>query len=956
MTSFNNETNGHISIDSGLTLSPLDSTPASVNSEPTMTSTAFDSISGTTAALGPFATYEDWNTQVQNSLNKNGLVYIPFTSKIAHFKGQRAINQAFLLKLTNALLNNIANDIDESWLNPIFIIGGSLLADERLRQLGKQNQKEVLNWGIDGMLDEPLICADGQHRHLAGIKANKKGWYARIINRDLWQYGIEHSFLIPWSVLLNGVAEVYAPSSKPDKLLSILCHAYSLHCIYFLDSYKVDKTAQATQLGHSIAVSLDNHKMASEKLLLVFASFILDPIYRTPKQFSITRHALVLHKLVDFLSENPWAREGVLPIIFQTFAKNGYYFPMMILAHASDQFREFRKAKVGLVNTITNGKTKKFMKSTVVSIDTWFEDMPVNCYWLDQTSREEALERLITLTTPSDNCEYQYLENYGRINTYFQPGSLLWRSFLRGGLGNLMSNVHKCSYILAYLLTPNFAELHNEGRTLPKVQLEATGKISFFHLLWSQTAEGFLRIAIAREHGQFPNYEGTADLEIYHSSLNKPEYTERLNQIYLYFSRYSSKLVEDATLNILGLPNQYLKNPSNFHFRDTTVYLNSNTLSQFPEEESTWRSYTKNLATNSLVWYHLLLLLKFDLGKPLTCNPAMIIPLTPPTFSSETPHSQEASSSSHHLDDDDDDEFIEDDQSKKRKRANTDQGQNKKINKGKGKMVEKNKDKELGKGKSVGKDKGVGMGKGKGIGKGKGVGKGSIKSIKNKITKQWVEKIQKTDLVFIDPPEGIVVKDSPYEFGYGRVQSNQPLIRAEAPEANIAHKDCLDLLNQFKDARRLHQISRLLQTLLVTEAFQSELRKTDPQIPEPKEHQVACLEALNTESVKSLKDLKGHIMTKALREYVVSGRWADIHTGTLMVQDISEVDNDSESSQVADSQMDIDIVDSDMGTDNHDNNHDNNDEYINDDNSSSSGSSNSSSNSSSHSSTAMNVN
>lgn len=81
------------------------------------------------------------------------------------------------------------------------------------------------------------------------------------------------------------------------------------------------------------------------------------------------------------------------------------------------------------------------------------------------------------------------------------------------------------------MLTENFAEHHNYGRQTLKVSLKSIGKHSFFHLLWNRTAEGFLRVAIAREHGQFPNYNDTEDLEIYDSSLNKVEYTERLNQV-----------------------------------------------------------------------------------------------------------------------------------------------------------------------------------------------------------------------------------------------------------------------------------------------------------------------------------------------------------------------------------------------------------------------------------------
>lgn len=97
---------------------------------------------------------------------------------------------------------------------------------------------------------------------------------------------------------------------------------------------------------------------------------------------------------------------------------------MMIMAHASDQFREFRNAKVGQVNSITNGKTQKILKTAITQVDAWFEDMPDNYYWADQTSREEALERFITLQKPSDNCEYQYLENYGPINSYFSPDTV----------------------------------------------------------------------------------------------------------------------------------------------------------------------------------------------------------------------------------------------------------------------------------------------------------------------------------------------------------------------------------------------------------------------------------------------------------------------------------------------------------------------------------------------------
>lgn len=134
---------------------------------------------------------------------------------------------------------------------------------------------------------------------------------------------------------------------------------------------------------------------------------------------------------------------------------------------------------------------------------------------------------------------------------------------------------------------------------------------------------------------------------------------------------------------------------------------------------------------------------------------------------------------------------------------------------------------------------------------------------------------------------------------------------------NIARKDCLDLLNQFEDVGRLYQVSRLLQTLLVTEAFQSELRKKNPQILEPREHQVACLQVFNRANFKELTDLKGHVMTKAMREYVKSGQWADIHAGASIVENISEeVDNDIEATKMVDSDMDIDRDDLDMGTDN----------------------------------------
>lgn len=157
-----------------------------MNSEPASKSTVPDSIMGTAAALGSRAAYETWNHQVQISINQNGLVYIPFTSTITHFKGQRSINPAFLLKLTHTLIDDIAHDIDSSWIWPITIIGKSPLADERLRQIGRQDKKEIVNWGIDGLLEETLICADGQHRHLAGMKANKKGWYAHIISRGMY--------------------------------------------------------------------------------------------------------------------------------------------------------------------------------------------------------------------------------------------------------------------------------------------------------------------------------------------------------------------------------------------------------------------------------------------------------------------------------------------------------------------------------------------------------------------------------------------------------------------------------------------------------------------------------------------------------------------------------------------------------------------------------------------------
>lgn len=228
-------------------------------------------------------------------------------------------------------------------------------------------------------------------------------------------------------------------------------------------------------------------------------------------------------------------------------------------------------------------------------------------------------------------------------------------------------------------------------------------------------------------------------------------------------------------LSTRGQPSRYLSQPSNFHFVNTRIPLNYNTSTQTTEDEITWRSYIKDLPTTSLVWYNLLLLLKFDLGRPLSCNPAMVIPPTPPISSStslidqqQRGESQEAGPSGHHLDSNDDalmenvaekEVNNEDDedhqQSRKRKRTDADQEPRQRINKGKGKRAEK----DIGKGSGKGK----GIGKGKGVGKGKGIGKGSINSIKKKLARQQVDKIQKTDLVFIDPPEGLVVKDSPHE-------------------------------------------------------------------------------------------------------------------------------------------------------------------------------------------------
>lgn len=73
-----------------------------------------------------------------------------------------------------------------------------------------------------------------------------------------------------------------------------------------------------------------------------------------------------------------------------------------------------------------------------------------------------------------------------------------------------------------------------------------------------------------------------------------------------------------------------------FSFAGTTVPLTRNLSGYKQEKEEVWKEHIMKLPSSSLVWYKALLLLGFELGKPLHCNPAVTIPLTAPVAPSSS--------------------------------------------------------------------------------------------------------------------------------------------------------------------------------------------------------------------------------------------------------------------------------------------------------------------------------
>ena len=141
---------------------------------------------------------------------------------------------------------------------------------------------------------------------------------------DLWDYGVEHMFAIPWSVGRNGFNDFKTESSDGDKILSALCQATTLaRFAQEIERPGLEDISKALELGRFKSSVADRHKDLSKKWELIRLQLVKSS-YIKPSQIPITRHALVLSAVTQLLSANPWTRSNLSWSALQSFGTYGY--------------------------------------------------------------------------------------------------------------------------------------------------------------------------------------------------------------------------------------------------------------------------------------------------------------------------------------------------------------------------------------------------------------------------------------------------------------------------------------------------------------------------------------------------------------------------------------------------------------------------------------------------------